>query len=324
MFAIGLKFRLNLNKNFHTSSHFLRKGSVSGHATINRDRGCCVINFNVSALYRPACFSHHTRSGGAIDEMPIRHCVSGREFPSRGVWRQNQFGVQNMTQNQAHILVADQDRMFARLLKEDLKGAGFKVSCVADGQSAMELIEDHSPDLLMTERQLTGVSGIELCRRLKGHTATKQMPILMLATNSDHVDLARALDTGADVFVHKPVSALELVARARALLRRAKPTTVGERLEYEDIVVEMETLRAFRGGQLLKLGPTEFNILATFVDKPGRVWTRDQLLDTVWGPNTYIDPRTVDVHVGRLRKTLRTHGDGDPFRTIRGAGYALG
>ena len=214
--------------------------------------------------------------------------------------------------------------MFSRLLASDLKEAGFNVSSARCGDSAMEMIEDYAPDLLMTERSLSGVSGIELTRKLKARTSTRQLPILMLATNSDHVDLARALETGADDCVHKPVSAIELVARARALLRRAKPTTVGERLEYEDIVVEMETLRAFRGGQLLKLGPTEFNILATFVEKPGRVWSRDQLLDVVWGPNTYIDPRTVDVHVGRLRKTLRAHGDGDPFRTIRGAGYALG
>lgn len=229
-----------------------------------------------------------------------------------------------MTQHQAHILVADHDQMFVRLLSGDLKEAGFRVSYAECGDSAIEIIEDHAPDLLMTERLLAGRSGIELCRTLKGRPATRQLPILMLAANSDHVDLARALDTGADDFVHKPVSAIELVARARALLRRAKPTKVGERLQYQDIVVEMETLRAFRGGQLLKLGPTEFNILATFVEKPGRVWSRDHLLDTVWGPNTYIDPRTVDVHVGRLRKTLRAHGNGDPFRTIRGAGYALG
>lgn len=227
-------------------------------------------------------------------------------------------------QNQAHILIADQDRMFARLLKNDLKDAGFRVSCACNGDSVLEMIEDFPPDLLMTERALVGVSGIELCKKLKARAVTRQLPILMLATNSDHVDLARALDTGVDDFVHKPVSAIELVARSRALLRRAKPTTVGERLEYQDIVVEMETLRAFRGGQPLKLGPTEFNILATFVEKPGRIWTRDQLLDTVWGPNTYIDPRTVDVHVGRLRKTLRNHGNGDPFRTVRGVGYALG
>ena len=226
--------------------------------------------------------------------------------------------------HQAHIILADHDQAGARALSGSLKEAGFKVSRANSGESVIEMIEDESPDLLMAERRLTGVSGIELCRVLKSRPDTRSMPILMLASNSDHVDLARALDTGADDFVHKPVTAIELVARTRALLRRAKPTTVGERLEYQDIVVEMETLRAFRGETLLKLGPTEINILATFVQKPGRVWTRDQLIDTVWGPDTYIDTRTVDVHVGRLRKTLRTHGNGDPFRTIRGVGYALG
>lgn len=229
-----------------------------------------------------------------------------------------------MTIHQAHILVADQDKMFASLLKNDLRNAGFEVSSAGCGDSAIELIEEEAPDLLMTERSLSGLSGIELTRTLKARSETRSLPILMLATNSDHVDLARALETGADDFVHKPVTAIELVARAKALLRRAKPTSVGERLEYQDIVVEMDTLRAFRDGSLLKLGPTEFNLLATFVQKPGRVWSRDQLLDTVWGPNTYIDNRTVDVHVGRLRKTLRKAGGDDPFRTIRGAGYALG
>lgn len=188
----------------------------------------------------------------------------------------------------------------------------------------MEMLEDVSPDLLMADRRLSGVSGIELCRRLKGRSETQKMPILMLGANSDDVDLARALETGADDFVHKPASIIELVARTRALLRRTKPTSVGERLEYQDIVVEVDTYRAFRGDRLLKLGPTEFNILATFVQKPTRIWSRDQLLDTVWGPNTFVDIRTVDVHVGRLRKTLRANGEKDPFRTIRGIGYALG
>ncbi|MEM9341885.1 MAG: winged helix-turn-helix domain-containing protein [Pseudomonadota bacterium] len=226
--------------------------------------------------------------------------------------------------NQAHILVADEDRTHTHRLSLDLQAAGFKVSSVRSGDSALDSILNKAPDLLMAERCLSGVSGIELCRKLKGDSLTRAMPILMFGTNSDHVDLARALDTGADDFVHKPVTAIELVARARALLRRAKPVSVGDRIEYQDIVVEMETLRAFRNDKPLKLGPTEFNILATFVAKPGRVWSRDQLLDVVWGPDTYIDPRTVDVHVGRLRKTLKAAGDGDPFRTIRGAGYALG
>ena len=176
----------------------------------------------------------------------------------------------------------------------------------------------------MLERRLGGVSGIELTRRLKSGRETRGLPIIITASDADHVDTVRALDTGADDFVHKPVMPVEMVARARALLRRARPQKAGERLEYQDIVVEMDTLRAFRGTTALKLGPTEFNILATFVAKPHRVWTREQLLASVWGPTAYIEIRTVDVHVGRLRKALRSAGDGDPFRTIRGVGYALG
>lgn len=229
-----------------------------------------------------------------------------------------------MTIHQAHILVADQDRLFSRSILGELKAEGFAVSAAQSGDEAIEMVEDVCPDLLMTERRLPGLSGIELCRKLKGRTDTKQLPILMLASNSDDVDLARALNTGVDDFVHKPASVIELIARTRALLRRTKPASIGERLEYQDIVVEMDTFRAYRNGRLLKLGPTEFNILATFVQKPTRIWSRDQLLDTVWGPNTFIDIRTVDVHVGRLRKTLRANGEGDPFRTVRGTGYALG
>ncbi|MEL7049723.1 MAG: winged helix-turn-helix domain-containing protein [Pseudomonadota bacterium] len=224
----------------------------------------------------------------------------------------------------AQVLLADGDRIFSRGLSKDFRDAGFRVQSANSGEQAIDMVEDGCPDLIVTERKLPGLSGIELCRHLKGRPETRALPILMTATDSDHVDLARALDIGADDFVHKPVTAIELVARARALLRRAKPMTVAERLEYEDLVVELDTYRAFRNGNLLKLGPTEFNILCAFMGKPGRVWTRDQLLDAVWGPNTFIDSRTVDVHVGRLRKTIRNNGVGDPFRTVRGAGYALG
>lgn len=229
-----------------------------------------------------------------------------------------------MTVHQAHILVADADRSFSRSILAELRDEGFRVSAARSGDQAIEMVEDACPDLLITDRRLPGVSGIELCRTFKGRSETKQLPILMLASNSDDVDLVRALNTGADDFVHKPASLIELVARTRALLRRSKPASVGERLEFQDIVVEMDTFRAYRGERLLKLGPTEFNILATFVQKPKRIWSRDQLLDTVWGPNTFVDIRTVDVHVGRLRKTLRANGEGDPFRTVRGTGYALG
>lgn len=229
-----------------------------------------------------------------------------------------------MRVNHANILVVDQDRSFTNHMCNDLRSAGFSVNAVSCGDCALDVIDEEEPDVLVTERSLSGISGIELCRRVRAREETRDMPIIMTAENSDHRDLARALDTGADDFVHKPVTSVEIVARTRALLRRARPASVGATLTFEDIVVEVETLRAYRGGQKLKLGPTEFNLLATFVERPGRVWSREQLLDRVWGRSTYVDTRTVDVHVGRLRKTLRLTGDSDPFRTIRGTGYALG
>lgn len=229
-----------------------------------------------------------------------------------------------MSVYQPHILFLDADRGFVKLMTRDFREAGFGVSSTSSSEEALDLLETVGPDVLVTDKVGDEISGIELCRQLRAGRETRDLPIIMTASASDHVDLARALDIGADDFVHKPVTAIELLARTRALLRRSRPSKVGERLEWEDISVEMETLRAYRGDTVLKIGPTEFKLLATFVERPGRVWSREQLLDLVWGRSTYVDTRTVDVHVGRLRKTLREAGDGDPFRTIRGTGYALG
>jgi two-component system phosphate regulon response regulator PhoB len=222
------------------------------------------------------------------------------------------------------VLVVDHDQAHNAVVATSLRKAGFDVDTVRDGTVAIDRIEGQRPDLVVTERTARGVSGLELCRRMKARKETRATMIMIMAANSDHVDLARALDIGADDFVHKPCVAAEVVARARALVRRARPGLMGERMEYRDIAVEMETLRAYRAGEQLKIGPTEFKLLATFIETPGRVWSRDQLLDKVWGRSSYVDTRTVDVHVGRLRKTLRASGRDDPFRTIRGTGYALG
>ena len=146
----------------------------------------------------------------------------------------------------------------------------------------------------------------------------------MLSARSEEVDRVRGLETGADDYVIKPYSIVELMARVRAQLRRTRPTTVGETLEYVDIKLDAESHKVFRADKMLKLGPTEFRLLATFMEKPGRVWSREQLLDRVWGRDIYVDTRTVDVHIGRLRKALCLHGGDDPLRTVRGAGYALG
>jgi two-component system phosphate regulon response regulator PhoB len=171
---------------------------------------------------------------------------------------------------------------------------------------------------------LPGVSGIEICRRLKSRAETKMIPIIMLSARSEDVDRVRGLETGADDFVVKPYSVIELMARVRTQLRRVRPTTVGQVLSFGDIKLDAETHKVTRNDIPLKLGPTEFRLLSTFIEKPGRVWSREQLLDRVWGRDIYVDTRTVDVHIGRLRKALRQDGGDDPLRTGRGAGYALG
>jgi two-component system phosphate regulon response regulator PhoB len=168
------------------------------------------------------------------------------------------------------------------------------------------------------------LSGIEVCRRLKSNSKTRQIPVIMLSARAEEVDRVRGLETGADDYVVKPYSVIELMARVKAHLRRIRAAAVGNRLEYGDIMLDPETHKVFRSQSELKLGPTEFRLLSTFMEKPGRVWSRDQLLDRVWGRDIYVDTRTVDVHVGRLRKALCQHGGDDPLRTVRGAGYALG
>lgn len=247
-----------------------------------------------------------------------------RLYRSEATLCDSNLGAYWMATDQPHVLFLDADTSFVRTMSRNFRAAGFGVTSTNHSTEALDLLETSGPDVLVTEKTVDDVSGIELCRRLRAARETQDLPIIMTATASDHVDLARALDLGADDFVHKPVTPTELLARTRALLRRVRPSTVGQRLEWEDIRVEMETLRAYRGDTLLKIGPTEFKLLATFVERPTRVWSRDQLLDLVWGRSTYVDTRTVDVHVGRLRKTLREAGGDDPFRTVRGAGYALG
>lgn len=186
------------------------------------------------------------------------------------------------------------------------------------------MVSEEVPDLIVLDWMLPNVSGIEVCRRLKSRTETKGVPIIMLSARSEEVDLVRGLETGADDYMVKPYSVAELIARVRTQLRRTRPASQGEVLEYQDITLDATTHRVQRAGQPLKLGPTEFRLLSTFLEKPGRVWSREQLLDRVWGRDIYVDTRTVDVHVGRLRKALCTHGGEDPLRTVRGAGYALG
>ena len=229
-----------------------------------------------------------------------------------------------MTTHHPKVLLVEDEPAQREVLSYNLKSEGFDVVTAADGDEAMLLVAEESPDIIVLDWMLPGISGIEICRRLKSKPETRAIPVLMLSARSEEVDRVRGLETGADDYVVKPYSVLELMARVRAQLRRVRPATVGLRLEYEDIVLDSETHRVTRADTPLKLGPTEFRLLTTFMEKPGRVWSREQLLDRVWGRDIYVDSRTVDVHVGRLRKALCVHGGEDPVRTVRGAGYALG
>ncbi|ARE38426.1 Phosphate regulon transcriptional regulatory protein [Rhodovulum sp. P5] len=225
---------------------------------------------------------------------------------------------------QPTVLIVEDEPAQREVLAYNLQAEGFRVAKAENGEEALLLAEEQVPDLIVLDWMLPSVSGIEVCRRLKTRSETRAVPVIMLSARSEEVDRVRGLETGADDYVVKPYSVIELMARVRAHLRRTRPAAVGERLEFEDIVLDAETHKVFRDDKPLKLGPTEFRLLSTFMEKPGRVWSREQLLDRVWGRDIYVDTRTVDVHIGRLRKALCQHGGTDPVRTVRGAGYALG
>ncbi len=227
-------------------------------------------------------------------------------------------------QERPTVLVVEDEPAQREVLAYNLEAEGFRVTRAENGEEALLLVEEGAPDVIVLDWMLPNVSGIEVCRRLKTRPDTQGVPIIMLSARSEEVDRVRGLETGADDYVIKPYSLVELMARIRAQLRRTRPASVGQRLTFEDIVLDAETHRVFRSDKPLKLGPTEFRLLSTFMEKPGRVWSREQLLDRVWGRDIYVDTRTVDVHIGRLRKALCQNGGPDPVRTVRGAGYALG
>ncbi len=229
-----------------------------------------------------------------------------------------------MSADQPTVLVVEDELAQREVLAYNLEAEGFQVSKAESGDEALLLVDEDSPDIIVLDWMMPNLSGIEVCRRLKSRPDTRSIPIIMLSARSEEVDKVRGLETGADDYVVKPYSIVELMARVRTQLRRVRPATVGLRLEFDDIVLDSETHKVSRGEKPLKLGPTEFRLLSTFMEKPGRVWSREQLLDRVWGRDIYVDTRTVDVHIGRLRKALTQHGGADPVRTVRGAGYALG
>ena len=225
---------------------------------------------------------------------------------------------------QPRVLLVEDEPAQRTVLAYNLGAEGFAVTQADNGEDAMVLVDEEEPDIIILDWMMPKVSGIEVCRRLKMRPDTRGIPIIMLSARAEEVDRIRGLETGADDYVVKPYSVLELMARARAQLRRVRPSTAGVVLEHEDIRLDPESHKVYRADKVLKLGPTEFKLLVTLMERPGRVFSREQLLDLVWGRDIYVDTRTVDVHVGRLRKSLMQFGGQDPVRTVRGAGYSLG
>lgn len=225
---------------------------------------------------------------------------------------------------QPRVLLVEDEPAQRTVLAYNLEAEGFAVTQADNGEDAMVLVDEEEPDIIILDWMMPKVSGIEVCRRLKMRPETRGIPVIMLSARAEEVDRIRGLETGADDYVVKPYSVLELMARARAQLRRVRPSTAGVVLEHEDIRLDPESHRVYRADKVLKLGPTEFKLLVTLMERPGRVFSREQLLDLVWGRDIYVDTRTVDVHVGRLRKSLMQFGGVDPVRTVRGAGYSLG
>jgi two-component system phosphate regulon response regulator PhoB len=221
------------------------------------------------------------------------------------------------------ILIVEDEEPLTMLLRYNLEAEGYGVECVARGDDAETTLREKNFDLVLLDWMLPGLSGIELCRRLRQRPDTQRLPVIMLTARGEESERVRGLATGADDYVVKPFSVPELVARVRALLRRASPERVASLLEAGDIVLDRETKRVRRSGRELHLGPTEFRMLEFLMEKPGRVYSRSQLLDGVWGIDADIDERTVDVHVGRLRKAINRPREKDPIRTVRGSGYSF-
>ncbi|MFT4097648.1 MAG: phosphate regulon transcriptional regulator PhoB [Rhodoblastus sp.] len=221
------------------------------------------------------------------------------------------------------VLVVEDEQALALLLSYNLEAEGYVVERAERGDEAETLIAEATPDLVILDWMLPGVSGLEICRRLRARDETRDLPIIMLTARGEEAERVRGLSVGADDYVVKPFSVPELMARVRSLLRRAKPERIANRLKAGDIDLDRETRRVRRAGRDIHLGPTEFRLLEFLLEKPGRVFSRAQLLDFVWGTAAEIDERTVDVHVGRLRKALVRGREKDPIRTVRGAGYSF-
>mgnify|MGYP003135277119 CR=1 FL=1 len=223
-----------------------------------------------------------------------------------------------------HILVVEDEDALSTLLQYNLEKEGYQVSVAGDGEEALMLADEATPDLVLVDWMLPKLSGIEVCRRLRNRPETRNVPIIMLTARGEEADRIRGLDTGADDYVVKPFSMTELFARIRAVMRRIRPGLADDKVTHGDIVIDRVAHRVRRGDQEVHLGPTEFRLLDYLIQHPGRVFSREQLLDAVWGSDVYVEVRTVDVHIGRLRKALNVTGSQtDPIRTVCSAGYSL-
>ncbi|WP_112321789.1 phosphate regulon transcriptional regulator PhoB [Oceanibium sediminis] len=223
----------------------------------------------------------------------------------------------------AKVLIVEDEDALRQLLSYNLGKEGYTVASSADGDEAMMAVDEEKPDIVLLDWMLPNRSGVEICRQLRAQAETRDLPVIMLTARGEEEDRIRGLEIGADDYVTKPFSMTELVARMRAVLRRTRPTLAGDVATFADIVLDRETRRVRRAERDIHLGPTEFRLLDVLIQRPGRVFSREQLLDRVWGTDVYVEIRTVDVHVGRLRKALNKRGENDPIRTVRASGYAL-
>lgn len=221
------------------------------------------------------------------------------------------------------ILIVEDEAALATMLRYNLEKEGYRVCEAGDGEEALTLVAERKPDLVVLDWMLPSLSGIEVCRQLRRKPVTRELPIIMLTARGEEGDKIRGLNTGADDYMTKPFSLPELMARIRAMLRRVQPVPQKGMLQYGDIAMDLAAHRVTRGDRPVHLGPTEFRLLQFFMQHPGNVFSREELLNAVWGPDIYVEPRTVDVHIRRLRKALNGDNEADIIRTVRAAGYAL-
>jgi len=221
------------------------------------------------------------------------------------------------------VLLIEDDENITELVRYNLERAEYLVDTSADGEEGLAKANEETPDIVLLDWMLPNLSGLEICRRLRRNSDTANVPIIMLTARAEEPDRIRGLETGADDYITKPFSPKELMARMQAVLRRVRPALAGQMMTFEDITLDNVSHRVTRGDHLVHLGPTEYRLLRHFMENPGRVFSREQLLDSVWGHDVYVEPRTVDVHIRRLRKAINIEGTDDFIRTVRSAGYAL-